>query len=142
MDKINTVNKMDKINKPVSSKRLQAGTYDSQLIRQVCQRAVSDGAINDRQEEQLYDALTCCHLEVMRLDLPKLLASSLGDFSHDVLGIIDNIDYQNGKLRSPFQPKSMTYILAPNIAAKAKRWFTTEKSRLSIVTKHKKKRAA
>lgn len=52
--------------------------------------------------------LTACHRNGCRLDLAKLLASDLTDFTYDVFGIRRYLDRSTGSLDKSFRPRSCT----------------------------------
>jgi len=79
---------------------------ESALITAIADRAYrlySVRGINDSFMTLAMD-ITACHKNACSLDLQKLLHASDEDFSHDILGIRQNLNRRTAKLKNDFRP--------------------------------------
>ena len=80
---------------------------EANLINMIAKRAVAEGSLHGVKLELLDTVMdiTACHCNGHRLDLKALLAADKQNFSHDVVGIIQNMDRETGKLKEFFEPR-------------------------------------
>ncbi len=88
-----------------------ASKKDSALISQIIKRAKEDLLIKDLISLQM--DLTACHLNGTPLDLKRLLEFDSFNFSHDIYGIINHIDRNDGKIKRYFLPRCFKKELQP-----------------------------
>lgn len=92
---------------------MHTSNEDSKAIIAIMLRAASLISFDQLDTDRLSVTmdLSACHVNGCPLDLAGLLASSNGDFLHDVCGIIQHIDRKTGALRNCFLPR---YALMPS----------------------------
>ena len=82
-------------------------TEDMTLISQIADRFAE---IAEKQNSKINKLaidmdITACHCNGNPLKLKELLGADSFDFTHDVLGIIYNIDRETGELKNCFSPR-------------------------------------
>lgn len=77
--------------------------YIGSLIRQIVARAKELGFKRDPIDLGL--DIVATHCNGCPLELGKLLSAPDSDFSHDIAGIINNLDRRTGKLQHFFDPR-------------------------------------
>jgi len=86
------------------SLNLTTTTLERGIIAEIVDRAL-DTLITRYSRQDLVMAITACHLNGTRLDLPKLRAARGVDFVHDVTGIAHHLDRRTGQLTGGFVPR-------------------------------------
>lgn len=86
----------------------KASPEDAALIEKIvaraCTQALSAAGITlDRLKTTM--GITACHLNGTPLRLQAWLDSDEFNFAHDVVGIVNNMDRNTGKLRGHFLPR-------------------------------------
>lgn len=82
---------------------------DFNLIIEIVKRAKHELEITDTQSLSM--DITAVHLNDIALDLPKLLNADLGNFGHDIFGIMRHINRRTGKLEDCFLPRCVKHDL-------------------------------
>lgn len=80
-------------------------TADSQIIKEITDRAQKMGMITKRIWDILEMDLSATHVCGCELKLKKLLEAKNGDFIHDIWGIMNQIDRETGELKNCFVPR-------------------------------------
>jgi hypothetical protein len=80
---------------------------DTKLIVKIAHRAGSIKAWQNRQIDtmDLSFVLAAVHLNGCPLDLQKLLDAPQADFTHDILGMLQHINRDDGSLNDFFDPR-------------------------------------
>lgn len=73
------------------------------LIDKITSRACREFEIEDRMN--LTMDITATHISGMPLDLEKFLGFDRFNFAHDIYGIMEHIDRNNGQLQHGFLPR-------------------------------------
>jgi len=81
---------------------------DDQIISEIVNRASNILEIGITDKMSLSMDITAVHLNDTNLDLKKLLAFDEFNFVHDVVGIMNHINRNNGKLTNCFLPRCST----------------------------------
>ena len=77
--------------------------YDAKIVTAIVKRAVITEV--DREVMNLKMDIEAAHISGNPMDLKKLLSAPVGDFLHDVCGIIKNLNRETGKLENCFVPR-------------------------------------
>jgi hypothetical protein len=95
-----------KTKKTTETVKFAATTYESTLIARIVTRAFDElPQLNRYDRMSLTMDLEACHSNGNPLRLDELLKAKPFDFAHDVVGIINNLDRNTGKLGNCFSPR-------------------------------------
>lgn len=83
---------------------------DTSYIDKIVDRIFNENLHGKRPRTDWIMDIKACHLNGMRLDLPKMLDADPFDFTHDVIGISRNISRTTGKIMNCFLPRSAKVI--------------------------------
>lgn len=78
---------------------------EHETIQKIVTRLFETGMLPKHRVIDTLMDITACHLNGNALDLDALLAAPMGEFLHDVCGILNNIDRETGKLLNCFSPR-------------------------------------
>ena len=81
-----------------------ASKFEIELIVKICERAEKMGIGGNKRMNLLMD-IEATHSNGNQLMLNELLESPDGDFTHDIMGIRNNINRTTGKLENCFSPR-------------------------------------
>ena len=76
---------------------------ERELIEIICDRMIKTRMHFDQKDIAM--ALEATHCNGNPLDFKKLLAANDFNFSHDIIGIMQNLDSKTGKLKNCFSPR-------------------------------------
>lgn len=82
---------------------------DDQIISDIVKRADALSLINNRQDLEM--DITAVHLNDTPIRLKDLLEADDFNFTHDVIGITNNINRKTGKLENCFFAKIFTIAI-------------------------------
>lgn len=86
---------------------------ENDLIDKVVWRAVDDGLILEKDEEDLRMDLEATNANGCPMDFERLAAASERDFKHDVWGIQRYLNRTTGKLEDNFLPRTHKQVYNP-----------------------------